>query len=250
MEDRFQGFEIEDGDIDDTTDAQWLEALPALNKHNHEFIIKLDLDNEVTIFVGARELYWHEMMNIEAYSFRKGIDDTVYLAGEQERREILRKAVLWVATLPDREFETNKDGQILSKLKFEIVEYIWEQYQPKVFLGATEAAALYNAAAKYFNGEAQANSPVPSIIIEVDMMLKFGGLSRAELREISTTEMERMQTVFMARAEAIGLGVRNTRKPMPQVDETDAEDLSEWESTMPPGVREGFNSHFMNGFDR
>jgi|LauGreDrversion4_2_1035121.scaffolds.fasta_scaffold391836_2 hypothetical protein len=250
MEDRFQGFEIEDGDIDDTTDAQWLEALPALNKHNHEFIIKLDLDNEVTIFVGARELYWHEMMNIEAYSFRKGIDDTVYLAGEQERREILRKAVLWVATLPDREFETNEDGQILSKLKFEIVEYIWEQYQPKVFLGATEAAALYNAAAKYFNGEAQANSPVPSIIIEVDMMLKFGGLSRAELREISTTEMERMQTVFMARAEAIGLGVRNTRKPMPQVDETDAEDLSEWESTMPPGVREGFNSHFMNGFDR
>jgi hypothetical protein len=250
MEDRFQGFEIEDGDIDDTTDAQWLEALPALNKHNHEFIIKLDLDNEVTIFVGARELYWHEMMNIEAYSFRKGIDDTVYLAGEQERREILRKAVLWVATLPDREFETNEDGQILSKLKFEIVEYIWEQYQPKVFLGATEAAALYNAAAKYFNGEAQANSPVPSIIVEVDMMLKFGGLSRAELREISTTEMERMQTVFMARAEAIGLGVRNTRKPMPQVDETDAEDLSEWESTMPPGVREGFNSHFMNGFDR
>jgi hypothetical protein len=250
MEDKFQGFEIEDGDIDDTTDAQWLEALPALNKHSHEFIIKLDLDNEVTIFVGARELYWHEMMNIEAYSFRKGIDDTVYLAGEQERREILRKAVLWVATLPDREFETNEDGQILSKLKFEIVEYIWEQYQPKVFLGATEAAALYNAAAKYFNGEAQANSPVPSIIIEVDMMLKFGGLSRAELREISTTEMERMQTVFMARAEAIGLGVRNTRKPMPQVDETDAEDLSEWESTMPPGVREGFNSHFMNGFDR
>jgi hypothetical protein len=250
MEDKFQGFEIEDGDIDDTTDAQWLEALPALNKHNHEFIIKLDLDNEVTIFVGARELYWHEMMNIEAYSFRKGIDDTVYLAGEQERREILRKAVLWVATLPDREFETNEDGQILSKLKFEIVEYIWEQYQPKVFLGATEAAALYNAAAKYFNGEAQANSPVPSIIVEVDMMLKFGGLSRAELREVCTTEMERMQTVFMARAEAIGLGVRNTRKPMPQVDETDAEDLSEWESTMPPGVREGFNSHFMNGFDR
>jgi hypothetical protein len=250
MEDRFQGFEIEDGDIDDTTDAQWLEALPTLNKRNHEFIIKLDLDNEVTIFVGTRELYWHEMMNIEAYSFRKGIDDTVYLAGEQERREILRKAVLWVATLPDREFETNEDGQILSKLKFEIVEYIWEQYQPKVFLGATEAAALYNAAAKYFNGEAQANSPVPSIIIEVDMMLKFGGLSRAELREISTTEMERMQTVFMARAEAIGLGVRNTRKPMPQADETDAEDLSEWESTMPPGVREGFNSHFMNGFDR
>ena len=250
MDDKFQGFEIEDDDIDVITDAQWLEALPALNKHNHEFIIKLDLDDEVTIFVGARELFWHEMMNIEAYSFRKGIDETVYLAGEQERREILRKAVLWVATLPDREFETNEDGQILSKLKFEIVEYIWEQYQPKVFLGATEAAALYNAAAKYFNGEAQANSPVPSIIVEVDMMLKFGGLSRAELREISTTEMERMQTVFMARAEAIGLGVRNTRKPMPQADETNAEDLSEWESTMPPGAREGFNSHFMNGFDR
>lgn len=152
--------------------------------------------------------------------------------------------------MPDREFETNEDGQILSKLKFEIVEYIWEQYQPKVFLGATEAAALYNAAAKYFNGEAQANSPVPAIIVEVDMMLKFGGLSRAELKEISTTEMERMQTVFMARAEAIGLGVRNSRRPAPQMEETDAEDLSEWESTLPPGAKESFNQHFMNGFDR
>lgn len=252
MDDRFQGFDIEDDDeYDDLglTDDQWLESLPKLNKNNYEFIIKIDLE-ETFIFVGVRELYWHEMMNIEAYSFRKGVDDTVYLAGEQERREILKKAILWVATLPDREFETNEDGQILSKLKFEIVEYIWEQYQPKVFLGATEAAALYNAAAKYFNGEAQANSPVPAIIVEVDMMLKFGGLSRAELKEISTTEMERMQTVFMARAEAIGLGVRNSRRPAPQMEETDAEDLSEWESTLPPGAKESFNQHFMNGFDR
>ena len=77
MDDKFQGFEIEDDDIDVITDAQWLETLPALNKYNHEFIIKLDLDDEVTIFVGARELFWHEMMNIEAYSFRKGIDETV-----------------------------------------------------------------------------------------------------------------------------------------------------------------------------
>ena len=106
----------------------WIRKNPFENSYSNKFVesdmggdIKLDLDNEVTIFVGARELYWHEMMNIEAYSFRKGIDDTVYLAGEQERREILRKAVLWVATLPDREFETNEDGQILSKLKFEIL---------------------------------------------------------------------------------------------------------------------------------
>ena len=82
------------------------------------------------------------------------------------------------------------------------------------------------------------------------MMLKFGGLSRAELKEISTTEMERMQTVFMARAEAIGLGVRNSRRPAPQMEETDAEDLTEWESTLPPNARDSFNQHFMNGFDR
>ena len=135
-----------------------------------------------------------------------------------------------------------------SKLKFEIVEYIWEQYQPKVFLGATEAAALYNAAAKYFNGEAQANSPVPSIIVEVDMMLKFGGLSRAELREISTTEMERMQTVFMARSEALGLGTRRTRVSSPIPEETDAVDMKDWMSTIPPHATE--SNGFLTGFDR
>ena len=45
MDDKFQGFEIEDDDFDGITDAQWLETLPPLSKHNHEFIIKLDLDN-------------------------------------------------------------------------------------------------------------------------------------------------------------------------------------------------------------
>ena len=81
MDDRFQGFDIEDDDeYDDLglTDDQWLESLPKLNKNNYEFIIKIDLE-ETFIFVGVRELYWHEMMNIEAYSFRKGVDDTVYL---------------------------------------------------------------------------------------------------------------------------------------------------------------------------
>jgi len=37
----------------------------------------------------------------------------------------------------------------------------------------------------------------------VDMMLKFGGMTRAELRTIPYSEMERMQLVLMARAEAM-----------------------------------------------
>jgi hypothetical protein len=35
------------------------------------------------------------------------------------------------------------------------------------------------------------------------MLLKFGGMTRAELRSISYSEMERLQLVLMARAEAM-----------------------------------------------
>jgi|GEM_PF-3073512 len=242
MNDNFAGFDIQDNDED------WLDSLPKLNKDNNEFILEVEWE-DLTIYAAVRELYWHEMMDIEAYSFRKLNEEDFYLAGEHQRREILKKAILWVAVMPNEEFDSNEDGNILKRIKFEVMEAIWEEYQPKIFLGATEAAALYNAAIKYFNGEAQTSSPVPSIIVEVDMMLKFGGLTRSELKKISTTEMEKMQTVFMARSEALGFGPRKTRTSMPRPEETDAEDMQDWISTLPPHASEE-NRGFLTGYDK
>jgi phage FluMu protein gp41 len=237
-------FNLSDDDFvelgyDDETVDDWIKNLPELNKKKHEFLIKVEWEETSEIYVAVRELCWHEMMDAEAHAFRMKDAEEMYLAGEHERREILKKALLWVAVIPECEFDNNEDGMILSRLNFDVVESIWTEYQSKIYLGATEASALYNAAVKYFNGEAQTNSPVPSIIVEVDMMLKFGGLSRKELRKLTSIEMEKMQTVFMARSEALGFANRKSTISVPQSNkETDAEDYSEWKSTLPPGMDE------------
>jgi hypothetical protein len=222
---------------------QFLIDLPKLKKKKNQFLIKIDWEEDETIYVGVRELLWHEMLQAETLAFRIKTEDEMYLAGEHERREILKKAILWVATIPSCEIMHNESGQILSHLNFDVVEAIWSQYQTYIFLGATEAAALYNAAVKYYTGDSQTNSPVPPMVLEVDLMLKFGGFSRKELRKITATEMERMQTIFMARAEALGLGVRKqtnySRGPELINDGLGGMQLNEeMLDTMPPGARE------------
>jgi hypothetical protein len=248
MNNNFEGFDIVDEDLTENimSDEDWLKSLPQPDSDKNEFIVEVEWE-DLTIYANLRELYWHEMMDIEAFSFRKKDEEEYYLAGENERREILRKALQWVAVVPNQEFDSNEDRMLLKRIKFEVVEAIWEEYQPRIYLGATEASALYNASVKYFNGEAQTSSPVPSIIVEVDMMLKFGGLNRSELRKITTTEMERMQIVFMARSEALGLGPRRTRVSSPRPEETDAEDMQDWASTLPPHANEN-NPGFLTGF--
>ena len=57
-----------------------------------------------------------------------------------------------MAVVPNQEFDTNEDKMLLKRIKFEVVEAIWEEYQPRIYLGAIEAAALYNSSIKYFNG--------------------------------------------------------------------------------------------------
>jgi len=225
-----------------------LKSLPALNKKKNEFLIKIDWEEEDKIYVAVRELYWHEMLEAETQAFRMKSEEEMYLSGEHERREILKKAILWIAVIPSCEFVNNDDGQILSNLNFDVVEAIWSEYQTYVFLGATEAAALYNAAVKYYNGDSQTNSPVPPMVLEVDIMLKFGGLSRKELRKITATEMEKMQTIFMARSEALGLGVRRQNQFMNYDRKTDEDEIDQsMMDTLPPSAKE-MTGQFLSGF--
>lgn len=224
---------FEEADVD-----SFINNLPKLKKKKNQFLIKINWEDDEIVYVGIRELFWHEMLQAETLAFRIKSEDEMYLAGEHERREILKKAILWVAVVPTCEFMENKNEDILSKLNFDIVEAIWSQYQTYVFLGATEAAALYNSAVKYYLGDSQTNSPVPPMVLEVDLMLKFGGMSRKELKKITATEMERMQTIFMARAEALGLGTRrqvNYSMP-PQNSNTSGLD-SDYLDTLPPDVK-------------
>lgn len=239
----------EDEDLfQENSEEDFLKNLPVLKKKKNEFLIKISWEEDHTIYVAVRELYWHEMLEAESQAFRIKTEDEMYLSGEHERREILKKAILWIAVVPSCEFMSNADGQILTKLNFDVVEAIWSDYQTYVFLGATEAAALYNAAVKYYNGDSQTNSPVPPIILEVDLMLKFGGMSRKELRKITATEMEKMQTIFMARSEALGLGTRRQSQFInypqnPNEDELDNSIID----TLPPGARE-MTGQFLGGW--
>jgi hypothetical protein len=227
--------------------VEFLNNLPKLKKKKNEFLIKLDWENDETIYVAVRELYWHEMLEAETQAFRIKSEEEMYLAGEHERREILKKAIKWIAVIPSCEFLENENGQILSYLNFDVVENVWSQYQTYVFVGATEAASLYNAAVRYYNGDSQTNSPVPPTILEIDVMLKFGGMTRKELKKITATEMEKMQIVFMARAEALGLGVKRQVQNVHIESPNDSEIDQSVYNTMPPSAKEAMGQFLTPG---
>lgn len=225
---------------DDLPDIEeFLLTLPKLKKKKNEFLIKIDWDDDQAVYFGVRELFWHEMLQAETLAFRYKNEQEMYLAGEHERREILRKAILWVAVTPSCEIVLNKNEQILSELNFDIVEALWDQYQKHIYIGATEASALYNAAINYYNGNSQTDSPVPPIILEIDMLLKFGGMTRKELKKVTTTEMERIQTILMARSEALGWGNRTKIAQIKDNNVTDGESMifGQVKDTLPPDAR-------------
>ena len=88
----------------ENSEEDFLKNLPALNKKKNEFFIKIDWEEEDKIYVAVRELYWHEMLEAETQAFRMKSEEEMYLSGEHERREILKKAILWIAVVPSCEF--------------------------------------------------------------------------------------------------------------------------------------------------
>ena len=185
--------------VTEMTDAQWLHSLPS--PKDGEFIVEV---GEVGIQVVAcvKELEWHVSQDIEARAFRRSEDEKIYFAGEYERRETLRHALVWVSDVSSRRVSYNGGGTILRHLTQAVVDAIWEKYYPLITLAADEANALYAAAVKYFRGEAQQGYPVPPLVVEVDYLLAFG-MSRAELRAVKQSEMERIQLIRMARKDAL-----------------------------------------------
>ena len=184
-------------------DQSFVESLPQLS--DDEFVLVVEYENIPTI-VCVEELDWITTQNIEISAHRKSsiMDDKTYFAGEYECREILRRAIHWVADVVGKEIKNNADGDILSVLPPKFVDTIWNKYYPKTNLTAKEANALYKSALDYFTGEVE-KKPVPPIVIEVDMILKMGSMTRKEIRAIKNSEMQRIKIVLKARAEALQL---------------------------------------------
>jgi hypothetical protein len=211
------------------TDEEWLASLSV---PSGSWLIDIP-SGAGKVVACVRELDWYTAQTIEAQGFRRNEQEKIYFAGESERRETLRAAIVWVAETETRTEFGNIGGTILGRLSQDVVDRLWAEYWPVVELSAAEANALYMSANKYFRGEAQQGYPVPPIVVEVDFLLACGQMTRTELRAISKTDMERMQLVRMARRDALFPQRAANIPAAPQDEEADAADFPE--NFFPPG---------------
>ena len=225
------GQQQEDAQIMNQTEEK--DELPQVDKD--QYIFKVKLEDDIAIFC-CRDLTWSEALDIEAKAFKVDEDD-LYFSGEYERREILKKAIIWVYDLNNEKLLKNENGEIITKLTQPFVDELWVQYFKYIGLDAKEANIIYNSALKYFKGESQNGYPVLPMIVEVDYMLKgVISMSREEFKKLSNNELEKLQLIMTARADAFGLAAQQqvvTEKKENMDDNFDEELMS----TLPPHLR-------------
>lgn len=209
------------------------DELPQIDKD--QYIFKVKLEDDIAIFC-CRDLTWSEALDIESKAFKVDEDD-IYFSGEYERREILKKAIIWVYDLNNEKLLKNENGEIITKLTQPFVDELWVKYFKYIGMDAKEANIVYNSALKYFKGESQNGYPVLPMIVEVDYMLKgVISMSRDEFRKLSNNELEKLQLIMTARADAFGLAAQQqvvTEKKENMNDNFDDELLA----TLPPHLR-------------
>ena len=209
------------------------DELPQVDKDH--YIFKVKIENDIAIFC-CRDLYWGESLDIEANAFKIDEDD-LYFSGEYERREILKKAIVWVYDINNEKLLKNQNGEIIAKLTQPFVDELWVQYFKYIGLDAKEANIVYNSALKYFKGESQNGYPVLPMIVEVDSMLKgVISMSREEFKKLTNNELEKLQLIMTARADAFGLAAQQqvvTEKKENMNNNFDDELMA----TLPPHLR-------------
>lgn len=218
-------------------DLNWIGDLPP--KQEHELYLYLNYGNtwdKNRIIVCLKELSWIEINRIECSSYRKSSkSQNLYYSGENERKEILLLAISWVADVKSKECKYNTNGSILSQLPEDLIGLVWDAYMPFVKLSAKEADNIYNAALVYYGIKSDPEIIYPAIVVEVDLLIQLGTLSLKEIREIRSTDLERMKLVLKARSEALLL--KNVDE-QPQKIEAGADLLSKYPAEMfPPGIR-------------
>lgn len=217
------------------------DQLPQVDKD--QYIFKVKINDDIAIFC-CRDLTWVEALSIESNAFKVD-EEELYFSGEFERREILKKAIVWVYDLNAEKVLKNENGEIITKLTQPFVDELWVQYFKYIGLDAKEANIVYNSALKYFKGESQNGYPVLPMIVEVDYMLKgIISMSREEFKKLSNNELERLQLIMTARADAFGLAAQQqvvTEKKESMEDNFDEELMA----TLPPHLRnQMINSSF------
>lgn len=209
------------------------DDLPQVDKD--QYIFKVKINDDIAIFC-CRDLTWVEALDIESNAFKVDQDE-LYFSGEYERREILKKAIVWVYDLNAEKVLKNENGEIITKLSQPFVDELWVQYFKYIGLDAKEANIIYNSALKYFKGESQNGYPVLPMIVEVDYMLKgVISMSRDEFKKMSNNELEKLQLIMTARADAFGLAAQQqvvTEKKENMENNFDDELMA----TLPPHLR-------------
>jgi len=209
------------------------DQLPQVDKD--QYIFKVKINDDIAIFC-CRDLSWVEALNIESNAFKVD-EDELYFSGEYERREILKKAIVWVYDLNNEKLLKNENGEIITKLTQPFVDELWVQYFKYIGLDAKEANIVYNSALKYFKGESQNGYPVLPMIVEVDYMLKgVISMSREEFKKLSNNELEKLQLIMTARADAFGLAAQQqvVTEKKENMDNNFDEELM---ATLPPHLR-------------
>jgi hypothetical protein len=226
-------FEQQQEDAQVMNSKEEKDQLPQVDKD--QYIFKVKINDDIAIFC-CRDLSWVEALNIESNAFKVD-EDELYFSGEYERREILKKAIVWVYDLNDEKLLKNENGEIITKLTQPFVDELWVQYFKYIGLDAKEANIVYNSALKYFKGESQNGYPVLPMIVEVDYMLKgVISMSREEFKKLSNNELEKLQLIMTARADAFGLAVQQqvVTEKKENMDNNFDEELM---ATLPPHLR-------------
>jgi hypothetical protein len=200
---------------EDAESMQSNDELPQVE--NDQYIFKVKIGDDIAIFC-VRDLTWSEALSIETLAFRSE-EDELYFVGEYERREVLKRAIVWVYDLNEEKLlKNNAELNILTSLSQPFVDNLWDQYFKYINIDAKEANVLYTSAIKYFKGESQSAYPVIPFIVEVDYMLKgIISMSRDEFRRMSVTELEKLQLILTARADALGLAHQHVAPPKEEV---------------------------------
>jgi hypothetical protein len=184
--------------------SEFIKSLP--HPEDGQFIIPLNDEEsqEVNALVCVRELTWFEAANIEYTKYRVENGKDKYFNGEAERRETLRKVIVWVADLHEELFVDATTSNVLSLMDANTLEVVWNEYARITTVSGIEQATLYDSAVRFFSGTAAGSGPVHPMVLIVDAMDKgICTMSVDEFKNITNSEHERMMICLKAKQQML-----------------------------------------------
>lgn len=195
-------------------------ALPKLE--NEEFLADF-MFKENRIVVCFKELYWHEVLDIDNECLLEHKDKTYYNE-EHMIRLTLNKAIRWIMEFPSGTSMSNT-GSILSEINNELGNVIWQKYLAATAVTTEQAAELMAKSSSYFTNQGQEDALIPHIVILVDMIAQgVVTYSEAEFMKMPNSKLEKIKLILAARMTAL----HSTPSQEPEGDRSDQ--LSQQES--------------------